>query len=608
MSLWLWSGPCFGILSSPDPYASIHFMRSTSTSTGFSARCIALRWRGVLAFFLGLILGTAMAWADGKAYPPVAISTEVTMPDQRALLVWSNGVERLAIETRIVGEGTNFAWVVPLPSVPRVEAATVGLFPTLAWLTPPKVVDAPDPLGWLVWSASGLACLFLRVRRKTPVEWMDAVAILAIGAGLVGLGDGWLGVWMAMQAIALSGLAVWRLRRGEPVWFSFVLLLVAVLLWTAVLLPALGTAGGSAPAQAAENAVRVLDRQVAGVFESTTVSARDPAALETWLKTNGYRLPESSRPVIEAYVRDGWVFVASRVRREATFDGPHALHPLVFTFATAKPVYPLRLTGVDNGPLKVELFVLGPARARIPGFDVVDARPTAYPDPQIENRALRWPSRFEFNVVHPGLRSLAGDAAFATRLNATLSPEQMRTDAIVEWDGNTPFQQVCYSARGARLTCVQWFGGGWLACVILVSAGNRFGWWKAQRIGLMASGAFTFAGLAGALCLLWMPVVPVRMESRRGPLLAAARAEGAYASLAFVFKRGDPLPSVDSVRGAIREVLEEYPYRSIGPMREEDSPRNYIVRDVPNDVEMVYFDEYGQARVYSIRKWIERQP
>jgi len=28
------------------------------------------------------------------------------MPDQRGLLVWSNGVERLAIETRIVGEGT----------------------------------------------------------------------------------------------------------------------------------------------------------------------------------------------------------------------------------------------------------------------------------------------------------------------------------------------------------------------------------------------------------------------------------------------------------------------------------------------------------------------
>ncbi len=81
-----------------------------------------------LTFVLWLLSSISLL-ADGKAFPPVAISTEVRMPDQRALLVWSNGVERLAIETRIVGEGTNFAWVVPLPAVPQVDATTTGLFP-----------------------------------------------------------------------------------------------------------------------------------------------------------------------------------------------------------------------------------------------------------------------------------------------------------------------------------------------------------------------------------------------------------------------------------------------------------------------------------------------
>jgi len=251
----------------------------------------------VLALFLGLILGTAMAWADGKAFPPVAVSTEVTMPDQRALLVWSNGVERLAIETRIVGEGTNFAWVVPLPSAPKVEAATVGLFPTLAWLTPPKVVNETEPGWWWTWSASGVACLFLRVRRKTPLEWMDAVAILAIGAGLVGV-----------------------------------------------------------------------------------------------------------------------------------------------------------------------------------------------------------------------------------------------------------------------------------------------------------------------ICLLRMPVVPVRMESPREWLIGPRRAEDAFRIVGLEFKPRDPLPTVQSVRAAIRKALNEDPAGFLSRMREEDSPRNYIVRAVPGDVEVVYFDDYGQARVYSIRKFIERQP
>jgi hypothetical protein len=199
----------------------------------------------VLALLLGLILGTGMTWADGKAYPPVAVSTEVTMPDQRALLVWSNGVERLAIETRIVGEGTNFAWVVPLPSVPKVEAATTGLFPTLAWLTPPKVVNETDPGWWWIWSASGLACLCLRVRRKTPMEWMDAAAILVFGAGLVGVGGTTFGGLMAIEAGVLSAWTVWRFRRGEPSWGGLALLLIVLVLMTGMLLPTSGTDGCS---------------------------------------------------------------------------------------------------------------------------------------------------------------------------------------------------------------------------------------------------------------------------------------------------------------------------------------------------------------------------
>ena len=152
-------------------------MKHASQMQRFGGLVLGLRWIATVAFVLGLFLVPMKGWADGKAYPPVAVSTEVTMPDPRALLVWSNGVERLAIETRIVGEGTNFAWVVPLPSAPKVEAGTVGLFPTLAWLTSPKLVNETEPGWWLVWSTSGLAFLFLRVRRNTPLEWMDAVAI-----------------------------------------------------------------------------------------------------------------------------------------------------------------------------------------------------------------------------------------------------------------------------------------------------------------------------------------------------------------------------------------------------------------------------------------------
>ena len=60
------------------------------------------------------------AWADGKVFPAVTVPSTVAFPDQRALISWANDVEHLVIETRLAGSGTNFAWVVPLPSPPTV--------------------------------------------------------------------------------------------------------------------------------------------------------------------------------------------------------------------------------------------------------------------------------------------------------------------------------------------------------------------------------------------------------------------------------------------------------------------------------------------------------
>lgn len=85
--------------------------------------------RRLAALFLFLCVPITML-ADGKFFPPTALPANVTIPDQRALIHFTNGIERLVIETRFVGEGTNFAWVVPLPSQPVIEAATTGLFPT----------------------------------------------------------------------------------------------------------------------------------------------------------------------------------------------------------------------------------------------------------------------------------------------------------------------------------------------------------------------------------------------------------------------------------------------------------------------------------------------
>ena len=74
-----------------------------------------VRWLliAVLALFM---LAHPRCFADGKVFP--VIDHRASIPDQQALIAWRDGIETLAIETRFVGTGTDFAWVVPLPSVP----------------------------------------------------------------------------------------------------------------------------------------------------------------------------------------------------------------------------------------------------------------------------------------------------------------------------------------------------------------------------------------------------------------------------------------------------------------------------------------------------------
>ncbi|HWH72236.1 MAG TPA: hypothetical protein VNT26_22935, partial [Candidatus Sulfotelmatobacter sp.] len=74
--------------------------------------------RGVLAFFI-FVCATMSVRADGMVVPEV-FYPKVEIPNQQALIHFADGIEQLVIETAFLGEGTNFAWVVPLPAAPEV--------------------------------------------------------------------------------------------------------------------------------------------------------------------------------------------------------------------------------------------------------------------------------------------------------------------------------------------------------------------------------------------------------------------------------------------------------------------------------------------------------
>ena len=151
--------------------------------------------------------------------------------------------------------------------------------------------------------------------------------------------------------------------------------------------------------------VTVLSVQRAGVFDATTIRSDHPNALLEWLEKNGYQTPKSAEPAIRHYLEQGWVFVASKVRC-ALADSKHtALHPLVFTFAARTPVYPTRLTAINNGACAIDLYVFGKQRATARHFGTVRCDCVAS-----NSRPAPKGSRSALGIADSEVLALIGDA------------------------------------------------------------------------------------------------------------------------------------------------------------------------------------------------------
>ncbi len=487
------------------------------------------------------------ALADGMVIPTVAYPAKITIPDQRALICFSNGTERLVIETRFTGAGTNFAWVVPLPSQPVIEEATTGLFPTLQYLFRPKIVH------------------------EVPQYYI--------------------GILFALGFVYLLRLAAKSVSNAFVI--AIVLLLLVIL--ASLLLPALSgakTAGMSSTTSS--QAVSILNRKLVGVFETATIASHDAKALQAWLSENGFVVPTNATPVIASYVKDGWVFVATKVRRDKPDNETSTPHPLSFTFKTDKPVYPMRLTGLNSQSLSVDLYVFSNARATAPHFKVESCtRP---------------------NIAHPLLHKWIGDSPVATKLTATLSSANMRKDIWIHFS-RLPFLEKktrLFSRQGALTTALNsgagLFAASLLAVWLLAFAGETHKTKLTQRIGI----PFVVATILACLVYLALPKIEVRLvKGGRITLYYTMREEQMSLQIAL----GDGgWRTIAEARAKLQDILSNPNNGSRhwddwkswcgwdnefvgGQMHEEDSPGNYVLRETNNQLQLVTFNADGGEEI-----------
>lgn len=136
-------------------------------------------------------------------------------------------------------------------------------------------------------------------------------------------------------------------------------------------------------AAAPDMAVELLERKQVGVYDVAVLTGEEAGALLTWLHEEGFNVPEALLPPLEAYIAEGWTFVAMRIAPEASSGQIQDAQPVWLSFDAEQMVYPMRLTAAHGEPLVLRLYILADHRYELEGFGVEFAGKTGIeaPDP-----------------------------------------------------------------------------------------------------------------------------------------------------------------------------------------------------------------------------------
>ena len=455
---------------------------------------------------LGIIVATRSALADGMVVPEVFFP-KVEIPNQQAFIHWADGFEQLVIETSFLGEGTNFAWVVPLPSAPEVKPVSEAFFINLRQAFQPRLMHQVHPYYAGILFFCGLAFLGWRAMRD-EVSWVADLPLCL----LLGVGAGFMGKSMYPGFVGGALALCTRLFGRTPAIVALFLLIGTTFDAVLTFVPPpdrwglINTMGGSDPGaeEARFPGVTVVSVQRAGVFDSTTIRGSKPSAVRQWLEANGYQLPPAAEPAIRYYVEQGWVFVASKVRCE--FAGPKqaALHPLLFTFAARSAVYPTRLTAVNDGACAIDLYVFGDRRATASHFDTVRCDRLAS---NVPFDLRRGPSGLV--IAEPEILALIGSSTVGTKLSGRLSPKQMASDVGIHSGFFWRSGATVFSYSGALTIALNVALP--MAVLSWLLAGASQGGWQVTARGISRSRQclLTAAAVAGLAVYLLLPKVEV---------------------------------------------------------------------------------------------------
>ena len=101
--------------------------------------------------------------------------------------------------------------------------------------------------------------------------------------------------------------------------------------------------------QAKALGVTIEAEYLVGEYDILILSATQSDGLETWLKENGYSIPDGASDVLGSYIKQGMKFFVARVNlEEHAKQGGGVLRPLQIAFESPKFMLPIRLGMVNS--------------------------------------------------------------------------------------------------------------------------------------------------------------------------------------------------------------------------------------------------------------------
>ncbi len=128
---------------------------------------------------------------------------------------------------------------------------------------------------------------------------------------------------------------------------------------------------GSSP----EGSVMVLAQANVGPYATVQLHSSDSSALDAWLTSNGYNIPAAVQPILDAYVTEGFDFLAMKLLPN---QGVQAMRPVRVTTAGASLSLPLRMASIGTGAVTgITIWVVADGRyepQNFPSFHIDDSQ------------------------------------------------------------------------------------------------------------------------------------------------------------------------------------------------------------------------------------------